>query len=95
MKRLLVLGAVVFLVGCGAKSASQGPVNGQCGVEQNACVLGAPTNTGDTTSPYEWVCLGRGGGVNDHCSVPTAKVDPGEKFAGRANWRRRSRRRDP
>ena len=82
MRRLLLLCAFVFLAGCGAKNGSQALVNGQCGTVQDACRFGTPSGTGDTSAPYAWVCLGRGGGVNDTCSVPTAPVDPGEKFAG-------------
>ena len=51
MRRLLLWCVFVFLAGCGAKNASQGLVNGRCGVVQDACLSGTPSGTGDTTSP--------------------------------------------
>ena len=45
-------------------------------------MLGDPAGTGDTSPPYGWMCLGRYGGTNDTCSVPTARVEPNEIFAG-------------
>ena len=58
------------------------PVHGQCGTLQDACLLGDPSGTGDTSSPYQWTCLGRYGGTNDSCSVPTARIEADEVFAG-------------
>ena len=58
MRRLLVFCAFVFLAGCGAKNASQGLVNGQCGVVQDACLLGTPSGTGDTSAPYAYSFTG-------------------------------------
>ena len=51
MRRLLLLCVFVFLAGCGAKNASQGIENGQCGFVQDACLSGTPSGTDDTTSP--------------------------------------------
>ena len=49
---------------------------------QDACLLGTPSGTGDTTPPYGWMCLGRYGGSSDPCSVPIAKIERDEVFAG-------------
>ena len=66
----LILAAVV--AGCsgnGVPSPPAHPVNGQCGAIQDMCLMGTPTGTGDTSSPYGWMCTGRNGGAKDSCSV--------------------------
>ena len=86
MKQLVTLCLVLPIVGCASKtipiSKPPQPVNGQCGIIQDVCILGDPSGTGDTTPPYGWMCLGRYGGTNDPCSVPTAQIEEGEIFAG-------------
>ena len=84
MKQLVTLCIVFSLAGCASKKMPKPPqpVNGQCGIIQDACILGDPSGTGDTTPPYGWMCLGRYGGTNDPCSVPTARIERGEVFAG-------------
>ena len=84
-KSVLALCAAFFLVGCASKAAPVSPpqpVNGQCGTTQDVCRLGTPSGTGDTTSPYGWMCLGINRGMDAPCSVPIAKKDPNEIFAG-------------
>ena len=74
--------------GCSSKARPQPPEppaaqDGRCGYAQNHCLLGTPSDTGDTTAPYEWVCLGVYGGAETPCSVPVAALtDEDEFFAG-------------
>ncbi len=85
MKQLVALSVLLSLLGCagrGKPNVPTEPVNGRCGVMQDVCVLGTPSDTGDTTPPYGWMCLGRNGGTNDTCSVPTARIEEDEVFAG-------------
>ena len=82
-----VLCMALLLAGCASKQPPPlpeppMPVNGQCGIRQDACILGTPSGTGDTTPPYSWMCLGLRGGTNAPCSVPTARVEADEVFAG-------------
>lgn len=79
----------LLLAGCAGKTTSMPeimpempPENGQCGIVQDTCRLGTPSGTGDTTPPYGWMCLGLRGGTNDSCSVPTARIEEDEVFAG-------------
>ena len=83
--RLWIICVAAVLTGCAGKTEPQPPQteNGLCGFKQDTCRLGIPSNTGDTTSPYEWMCLSRFGGSNDSCSIPTAGIGAGEVFAGR------------
>ena len=83
---LLTVVSVVVLAGCagkgGPKTSVPEAINGRCGSVRDVCLLGDPSNTGDTSSPYGWMCLGRNGGQNDTCSVPTAPLEWGESFSG-------------
>ena len=86
MKPMVAVWCVLFCIGCAGKKPAtppQQPVNGQCGVTQDMCILGTPSGTGDTTPPYGWMCLGRSGGTNATCSVPTAKIEDDEFFSGK------------
>ena len=57
-----------------------------CSLLQDRCRIGKPANTGDTSSPYEWVCLGVDGGSNASCSRQTARpVWEDWYFAGENN----------
>lgn len=80
----LLVCVATALAGCANKTTptTPQPVNGQCDVVQDMCILGTPSDTGDTTPPYGWMCLGRFGGTNDTCSVSTARVERDEIFAG-------------
>ena len=84
MKRLLTLCLALSLGGCAGKKAPElpQPVNGRCGIVQDACLLGDPSGTGNITPPYGWMCLGRYGGRNDTCSVPIARIEEDEVVAG-------------
>ena len=75
---------VILLAGCAGNPGptSTQPVNGQCGIRQDTCRSGEASGTGDTTQPYEWVCLGRHGGTSDSCSAPTARIEADEIFSG-------------
>ncbi len=44
--------------------------------------MGTPSGTGGTTSPYGWMCLGLYGGASESCSIPTARIENDEVFAG-------------
>ncbi len=80
---LSVLFAAALESGCAKRvPPPPSPINGQCGVTQDSCVLGNPFGTGETSSPYGWSCVGLYGGSTDTCSVPTAALEPGEVFAG-------------
>ena len=88
MKVFWVLCIVLIMAGCAGKGPGpvtppQPPVDGSCGYVQNACLLGTPSGTDDTSSPYGWMCLGIRGGADASCSVPTASLtDEDEFFAG-------------
>ena len=87
MKQLLTLCLVLALAGCANKAKPRRPeppqpVNGQCSIVQDMCLLGTPSGTGDTTPPYGWMCLGSHGGTDAPCSVPTARIEEDEAFAG-------------
>ena len=84
MKYLLMLCLALSLGGCAGKKVPEPPqpVNGWCDTVQDACLLGDPSSTGETSPPYGWMCLGRYGGENDICSVPTARIERDEVFAG-------------
>lgn len=76
---------LAVLAGCAGNPPVQPPmppVDGQCGDLQDYCLLGTPSGIGETAPPYGWVCLGRNGGKDAPCSVPTARIDEGEVFAG-------------
>ena len=85
-KHTLVLCTVLLLAGCASKTTptvtSPQPVNGQCGVVQDVCLFGTPADTGDTTPPYGWKCLGLRDGRTTTCSVPIAKIEKDEVFGG-------------
>ena len=83
MRYLSVLCTVLSLAGCALISPeAPSPVNGRCSTtQQDRCLFGTPTGTGDRSAPYEWTCAGSYGGVNDSCYLPTARVD-GSVFAG-------------
>ena len=87
MKLLIATVAFALLAGCSSRAMLQMPgaplaQTGLCG-SQNYCLVGTPSNTDDTTPPYEWVCLGINGGADTPCSVPTASLtDEDEFFAG-------------
>lgn len=85
MKQILIICVAAVLASCASKTQPQlpQPENGLCGLKQDTCRRGTPSNTGDTTPPYEWTCLGSYGGRNDSCSIPTAGIGAGEVFAGR------------
>ena len=53
MKRLLTLCLALSLGGCAGRNAPElpQPVNGRCGIMQDACLLGDPSGTGDITPP--------------------------------------------
>ena len=82
---LVTLGALLTLASCAGKDGPgrSDALNGQCGIKQDTCRSGTPSETGDTASPYEWVCNGRHGGETDSCSVPTAAIEEDEIFAGK------------
>ena len=85
LKNLLLICVVPTLAGCGASKrepATLNPVNGSCGIRQDTCKLGTPSETGDTAPPYKWTCSGRHGGKTDFCSVPITGMEEGEVFAG-------------
>ena len=94
----VALCGVLALSGCGSKKTftfARGPVNGLCDTVQDRCLKGTPAGTGDNSPPYEWTCLGRNGGVNDSCSVPTAAIAEGEFFAGQGDLVERIRSAGP
>ena len=86
MRRIPACCVVLFLAGCGGREPKvpepPEPINGICGAFRDTCRSGRPVETGDTSSPYEWTCEGQFGGENDYCSVPTAKIEEEEIFAG-------------
>ena len=84
MKQILIICVAAVLASCASKTQPQlpQPENGLCGLKQDTCRRGTPSNTGDTTSPYEWTCFGSYGGSNDSCSIATAGIGAGEVFAG-------------
>ncbi|MFA5086690.1 MAG: DUF2341 domain-containing protein [Candidatus Paceibacterota bacterium] len=48
-------------------------VNGVCGTTNNACTAGTTSDTpADTTTAYQWTCLGTNGGTNAACTIPKA-----------------------
>ena len=70
MKRSIALLVMTFFASCSAKNGPTLPQlqDGVCSLSQDRCTIGRPSNTGDTSSPYEWVCLGINGGANASCS---------------------------
>ena len=84
MRYLLTLCLALSLGSCAGKNLPEPPqpINGRCGIVQDACLVGNPSGTGETAAPYGWMCLGRYGGMNDTCSVPTARIEKDEIFAG-------------
>ena len=76
---------VLVLFGCAGKSVPVqpiDPVDGKCSPVKDMCLMGTPSDTGDTLSPYGWVCLGLRGGADASCSTPTAPLESGESFSG-------------
>ena len=80
-----------FWAGCAGRgkpyTPDLSPRDAQCHDRRDRCLVGTPSNTGDTKAPYEWTCLGRHGGANASCSRPTASFAPADRFfAGEANF---------
>ena len=96
-RSLFGLCALSALAGCASNGAvpqpmpPQQPFDGVCGIRQDYCLVGTPSRTGDTTPPYEWMCLGFDGGKNASCSVPTAHVEGGEVFAGQRELEKKAK----
>ena len=84
LKARTALLCTVVIAGCAGNGSPKElmPINGQCSPVKDMCLMGAPTDTGDTSSPYGWTCMGRYGGASDTCSVPTAPLENDEVFAG-------------
>ena len=72
------------LAGCAGNGGPKElmPVNAQCSLTRDTCLMGTPADTGDTSSPYTWTCHGRYGGGSDMCSVATASLESDEVVAG-------------
>ena len=71
---------IAFVAGCALKAPP--PRDGICGFIHDACSVGTPAGTGDTSPPYEWRCLGENGGAPAACSLPIARIESDETFAG-------------
>jgi hypothetical protein len=61
-----------------AINLSPTPINGSCGVSNNACLSGNLQDLADTSSNYVWKCLGRNAGTdspNCQAVIPTVAVN--------------------
>ena len=45
------------------------PAPGRCGTVQNTCQIGQPHDTPDTSTHYQWQCLGIGSGATTDCQA--------------------------
>ena len=83
MSRLFLCLLILSLSACASRNEMPDPINGACGIMQDACTAGDASNTDDNSAPYEWTCTGRRGGTPAFCSVSTAGIEDGEVFAGK------------
>jgi hypothetical protein len=57
------------------------PINGACGVANNACTAGDLNDTADNPTNYLWQCLGSFGGSTASCSLPKTAMVPSKVVA--------------
>ena len=76
--RLLLAGVAAAAASCAGHVALPTPsspaVNGRCGGEAGACLLGVPATTGEAGAEYGWQCVGVNGGASAECSVALSPV---------------------